>query len=82
MSLDQITDLFKWMTIINLGVYLFSIILSILLKKTISTIHGKLFGIDEANVGIITYSYFGLYKIAIIIFCFVPYLSLLIINNS
>ena len=81
MTIDQITDLFLWMTIINMGIYLFSILLSILLKKTVSRIHGKLFGIDEDKIAVITYSYFGAYKIAIILFCFVPYLALLIINN-
>ena len=81
MTLTQLTDLFLWMTIINMGIYIFSILLSILFRKTISRVHGKLFGIGDDKIATITYGYFGIYKIAIILFCFVPFLSMLLLNS-
>lgn len=80
MNLDQLTELFKWMTLINIGLFVFSAVLSMALKKIVSKMHGKLFGIEENKVSVVVYGYFGIYKIAIIIFNIVPYISLLLIN--
>ena len=80
MTLDQLTELFKWMTIINIGLFILSALLIMVLKKTVCKIHGKLFGIDEGKVPIILYSYLGVYRIFIIVFSLVPYLSLLILK--
>lgn len=80
MGIDQLTELFKWMTVINLGLFLLSVILSLILRRTICKIHGKLFGISEDKVAIVVYNFFGVYKIAIIVLNFVPYLALLLIN--
>jgi hypothetical protein len=70
-----------WMTVINLGLFLFSVILSLILRQTIYKIHGKLFGISEDKVAAVVYSFFGTYKIAIIVFNIVPYVALLLINK-
>jgi hypothetical protein len=80
MNIDQLTELFKWMTMINIGVYLFSVVLSLALKDVVAKIHGKLFGIPEDTVSVIVYGYFGLYKIAIIVFIIGPYVSLIYIS--
>ena len=52
MTLAQITELFKWMTIINIGVLLLSSVLVMLLKKIVCKMHAKLFGIKEENIAI------------------------------
>ena len=80
MTLDQLTELFKWMTIINIGLFIISTLLIMFLKKTVCKIHGKLFGIDEGKVPIVLYGYLGAYRIFIIVFNVVPYLSLLILK--
>lgn len=80
MTLDQLTELFKWMTIINIGIFISSSLLSIVLRKITCKMHGKLFGIDEGKVSIVLYGYLGVYRIFIIVFNIVPYLSLLILK--
>ena len=80
MTLDQLTELFKWMTIFNIGLFILSSLLAMVLKKTVCKIHGKLFGIDEGKVSIALYGYLGVYRIFIIVFNVVPYLSLLILK--
>ena len=50
------------------------------LKKTVCKMHGKLFGIDEGKVSVVLYCYLGVYRIFILIFNIVPYLSLLILK--
>ncbi len=80
MTLDQLTELFKWMTIINIGLFIVNSLLIIVLKKVVCKMHGKLFGIDESKVSIIVYGYLGIYRISILVFNLVPYFSLLILK--
>jgi hypothetical protein len=68
------------MTIINIGLFILSALLIMVLKKTVCKMHGKLFGIDEGKVPIVLYGYLGTYRIFIIVFNLVPYLSLLILK--
>ncbi len=80
MAIAEITELFKWMTIINVMLFFLSLAVSTILKGTISKIHSRVFGISEARVLDILYGFFGIYKIAIVVFNVVPYLALLIIQ--
>ncbi|MGK0297404.1 MAG: hypothetical protein ACI9XC_001007 [Gammaproteobacteria bacterium] len=79
MNVDQLTELFKWMAIINIGLLLLSTVLIMLLKNYICKIHAKLFGIDEDKIPIVVYGYLGIYKIMIIVLNIVPYIALLLI---
>ena len=80
MTLNQLTELFKWMTIINIVIFIVSSLLSIALKRIVCKTHGKLFGIDESSVSIVLYSYLGVYRVFILVFNIVPYVSLLIVK--
>jgi hypothetical protein len=76
MSVEQLTEFFKWMTIINIGILIFSAILIMSLRKFVCKMHGKMFGISEENVSIIMYCYLGVFKIFVITFNIVPYIAL------
>ena len=80
MSLEQLTDLFQWMTIINIGLLALSAMLIMILKNLVCKMHAKLFGISQDTVGIIAYGYLGVFKVFVIVFNIVPYLSLLLIR--
>jgi len=80
MNLEQITELFKWMTIINIGLLLFSTLLIMILKNFMCNMHAKLFNVKEDQVAIVAYSYLGVFKVLIIVFNIVPYISLLLIR--
>jgi len=80
MNVEQLTELFQWMTIINVGVFVLSSVLIMVLKKSIYKMHADLFGIQEDQVAIAVYSYLGRLKILILVFNIVPYLSLLLIR--
>ena len=79
MNLDQLTQFFKWMTIINVAVLILTSVLIMLLKNIMCRTHAKLFGITEANVAVAGYVYLGAYKILVIVFNIVPYIALSII---
>lgn len=80
MTVDQVAELFKWMTIINVGIFLLSSLMTIVLKKFMRKMHGMIFGIDEGKVPIVLYGYLGTYRIFILVFNLVPYVSLLIMK--
>ena len=80
MNLDQLTEFFKWMTIINIGLLVLSSVLIMILKNVMCKMHGKLFGIKEENVALVAYGYLGMYKVLVLIFNIVPYISLLLIK--
>jgi len=80
MNLEQLTELFKWMTIINVGLLLLSTVLVISLKDMIARLHGKLFGLKPESVALMAYGYLGMLKVLIIVFVVVPYISLLLIQ--
>ena len=80
MTIEQITALFQWMTIINAGIFIISALLVMLLKRHIIRWHGNLFGIQEHVVSSMIYGYLGLFKVLLILFNIVPWIALLIIN--
>jgi len=80
MNLDQLTELFKWMSIINISLLIVSVVLIIILKNVIARYHGRLFGIKEEHIALMAYGYLGIFKVLIIIFVLVPYISLLLIK--
>jgi len=80
MNIEQLTEFFKWMSIINVGIFVLSSILIMLLKGIMCIMHGKLFGIKEDKVAIVSYGYLGIYKVLVIVFNIVPYVSLLLIQ--
>ena len=80
MNLDQLTELFKWMSIINICILILTSVLIMLLKNIMYKLHGKLFEIKEDNVALVSYQYLGMYKILILVFNITPYISLLLIK--
>jgi hypothetical protein len=80
MSLEQLTELFKWMTIIDIGLLIFTSLMIMGLKGVMTKMHGRMFGISESQVAMATYCYLGAFKIFVILFNIVPYIALNIIQ--
>lgn len=80
MTLQQLTEFFKWMTIINIVLFALSAVLIMILRGFICKMHGKMFGINEDKISVILYSYLGVYKIFVITFNIVPYIALAIMQ--
>ena len=80
MNLDQLTEFFKWMTIINIVLLVLSSVTTMILKNVMCKKHSKLFGIKEESVALVAYGYLGRYKVLVLVFNIVPYISLLLIK--
>ena len=81
MILEQLSEFFKWMTIINIGLLLFSTFAVVAFKSLMVNIHTRMFGVSEAQLSVAVYAYLGMFKVLIIVFNIVPYFALLIIKQ-
>lgn len=65
-----------WCSLINIGLLILTSVLILLLRRSISNIHGKMFGLGTSDVLNAYFQYLAQYKIAIIVFNLAPYLAL------
>ena len=75
-SIETWTSFFGWMTIVNIGIYLITVIALLTMRDFAFRMNAKIFKISEADVAKETFRYIGFYKLAITVFCFAPWLSL------
>ena len=80
MSIETLTELLGWSSIINIAILLFSTILLIGMRRVIAGMHSKLFGVDEKDLGRAYFQYLAQYKIAIIVLNIAPYIALKIMT--
>ena len=76
MTTETLTELLGWASIINISILLFSTVLLIAMRRTISKVHASLFGLDEKDLGRAYFQYLAQYKIAIIVLNITPYIAL------
>lgn len=80
MSAESLREFLGWCTVINIGVMLWSVIMIAMLRDRISGLHAKIFGLEKSEVKLAYFQFLANYKIAVIVFCLVPYLALLIMT--
>jgi hypothetical protein len=79
-SLHELTILLGWCTAINIGIFLFSTLMTTLTKSFAANLHSKLFQLDPASRPKMYFEYLGNFKILILVFNLVPYLALRIMG--
>jgi hypothetical protein len=75
-SLETITAFFGWSTIINFVLLAVSSLTVIAMRGSISRMHGRMFGLESADLSRAYFQYIAQYKIAIIVFSLTPYVAL------
>jgi hypothetical protein len=76
MDIATLRTFFGWCTVINVGMMILSFALLIPLSDFVYRVHSRLFPMSREAFNIIIYSYLGIYKILVIVFCLVPYVAL------
>ena len=79
MTVETLTEFFLWCSVINLGIYIVWVLFILLAPDFIYRVQTKWIPISRETFTVVMYSFMGAFKIVIIVFCLVPYLSLLII---
>ena len=75
-SLEAVTSFFGWTTAINFVLLFVSSIMMITMRRAISRIHGRMFGLETTDLSRAYFQYLAQYKIAIIVFSLTPYIAL------
>jgi hypothetical protein len=79
-TIEAIREFLGWCSVINIGLLMFSAIVVVALRGTVSRLHAKMFSLEESDLSRAYFQYLAQYKIAIIVFNIVPYLALWIMN--
>ena len=75
-SLEAVTAFFGWTTVVNFAFLFVSSMILITARGSISRMHGKMFGLESADLSRAYFQYIAQYKIAIIVFSLTPYVAL------
>lgn len=80
MDLVTLRAFFMWCTIINGGFLILTALVFTFAGNLIYRVHSRWFKMPREAFNIVTYSFLGLYKIFLLVFCLVPYVVLLILG--
>lgn len=80
MNIQDLTEFFAWLSVINIAILIFSTAMILLLKKSMGGYHAKLFSIKEEEVFASYFEYLGNYKTLIIVFNLAPFITLMIMG--
>lgn len=70
------TTFFGWLTIVNIGIYLITLLALWLMRDFVYRMNARTFGISEDEVATMSFKYVAAYKLLITVFCFAPWLAL------
>lgn len=79
-SIETLTEFFGWCSAINIGLLILASLVLVLIRGPILKIHAKMFGLGEQDLSRAYFQYLAQYKIAILIFNLVPYITLKIMT--
>lgn len=80
MTIETLTSVFGWMTIINCGLLTIFTIAMIGCKEFVSNLHEKMLGVPQGDLKKSYFQFLANYKLVITIFNLVPYIALKIVG--
>ncbi len=81
MTISQLTELLGWASVINVGYLFLATLMFIFMRGTISSIHSKMFEIDEKELSSKYFDFLSNYKIVTLVFMVAPYIALKIMGQ-
>ncbi len=79
MTIEQMTHFFGWCLLINSVVLLITTVGFKLARKKVVDIHSQMFGVESSELSKIYFKYLANYKLLVIVFNLVPFITLLIL---
>ncbi len=80
-TLSQLTELLGWATVINIAYLLLATLILVFMRGTISSIHSRMFDIDEKKLSSKYFDFLSVYKIVTLVFIVAPYIALKIMGQ-
>ena len=82
MNIQLLTEFFKWCSIINFVLFLFSVAMFFLAPDFVFAVQSSFFTISRDAFNETIYEFLGLYKTLLIFFNLVPYIALRIVGGK
>lgn len=79
MTPETLTALFGWMSVISIGLLLFTTLMLLILRDWVASVHGRLFDIAPKELHESYFKYLAQFKIAVLVLNVVPYLAMRIV---
>ena len=79
-TIEAMREFFGWCSVINIGILILAMIKLVLFRGLISSIHAKMFNLDESDLSRAYLQFLAQYKIAILVFSIIPYFALRIMS--
>ena len=79
-TIEAMREFLGWCSVINIGIFILAAIKLVLFRGPISCIHAKMFNVDESDLSRAYLQFLAQYKIAILVFCVIPYFALRIMS--
>ena len=79
MSTIEIANFFGWCLLLNLGLLAFATTMLVFAGGWASSLHGKMFHLEQTDLRRAYFSYLANYKLLILVFNLVPYVALRIL---
>ena len=79
-DLESMTTFFGWMTVVNIVIYMITVLALFLMRDFVNRLNARIFGIAPEDVARTTFNYVGAFKLLITVFCFAPWLALKLMN--
>ena len=80
MDIHMLTSFFMWCTILNMSLFVFSFLILAFAGNFVYKIHSKWFPMPRETFNVVFYSFIGMYKIIVLVFCVIPWAVLAIIG--
>lgn len=80
MTMTELTELFGWMTLINIGLLVVATFSLMLMRDWVEPIHQRLFSLKPRVLRKVYMQYIAYYKIVVLVFNLTPYLALKIMG--
>lgn len=75
MTQETLTAFLGWMAVLNIAFLTLATLLILAMKGWAARLHGRLFGLEPADVHLAMYDWLGRYKLATLILSVMPYLA-------
>ena len=82
MDIHTVAAFFQWCLLINLGLYLLTVVAMLAMPDLVSRLNARIFRVSQDTVRQATFAFVAGYKLLIIVFNLVPWLALLIIDKT
>lgn len=76
MTQETLATFFGWTTLIHFALLILATFAFMGLRNWAPALHARMFGLQEADVRQVYYSWLGAYKLLIFVFALVPWLAL------